>query len=175
MSGLRIPVGPDDHLLGDLHAPVVLLEYGDYQCPYCAAAQPVIAALLRDFGARMAFAFRDFPLSEDHPEALPAAITAEYAGRHGHFWPAHDALYAHQDELGNALYARIVTELGLPVDGLWLAMDDAGYLERIQQAFAGGVRSGVNGTPCFFLNGRRYDAVNGPQSLYADIEALLGD
>ncbi|WP_066096505.1 DsbA family protein [Xanthomonas massiliensis] len=175
MSGLRIPVGPDDHVLGDLHAPVVLLEYGDYQCPYCAAAQPVIGDILRDFGDRIAFVFRNFPLSDDHPEAIPAAVTAEYAGNHGRFWEAHDALYANQDVLGDALYEQIASDLGLSVAGLQDAMADDTYLERIQHDFAGGVRSGVNGTPCFFINGRRYDAVDGAEGLYGDIEALLGD
>ncbi|MCD7098757.1 thioredoxin domain-containing protein [Stenotrophomonas sp. MMGLT7] len=174
MSTLRIPVGPQDHVRGNPDAAAVLVEYGDYQCPFCAQAVPAIEQLRQQFGDALCFVFRNFPLADAHPEAVPAAMTAEYAGANGRFWDAHDALYANQDQLGEGLYEAIVAEAGLPVSGLRQALRSGEYGQRIQHDFEGGVRSGVNGTPCFFVNGQRYDDADGLQGLFDAIAEATG-
>ena len=171
---LRIPVGGNDHIQGDPHAPVVLVEYGDYQCPYCGEAAPLVKQLQQRFGKDLALVFRNFPLSEVHPQAVPAAIVAEYAGRHGRFWEAHDLLYANQGALGEALYADIARTLGLPSTGLRAALEGGADGDRVEADFEGGVRSGVNGTPCFFINGRRFEPRQGFEELFDVIGGLIG-
>ncbi|MGB9428914.1 MAG: thioredoxin domain-containing protein [Gammaproteobacteria bacterium] len=157
MASLKIPVGPHDHTQGNAKAAVTLLEYGDYQCPSCGAAYPVVKQLQAQFADTLCFVFRNFPLTEMHPDALSAAMTAEFAGAHGPFWAAHDALYENQQELGWPLYQAIATRLHLPTGELRSALEAGAYEKRIRTDFNGGVRSGVNGTPTFFINGRRYD------------------
>lgn len=158
MSSLRIPVSPQDHASGPADAPVVLVEYGDYQCPYCGAAYPVVKKLLAAYEGRVRFVFRNFPLAEVHPEAVDAAFVAEFAAEHGKFWEAHDLLFEHQQQLGPELYATICERLGLPMDELRVAVSEKRYLARIRADEEGGIRSGVNGTPTFFLNGHRLDS-----------------
>jgi len=157
MSALRIAVTDADHAQGPADAPVTLVEYGDYQCPYCGAAYPVVQQLQRRFGGDLRFVFRNFPLAELHPHAVGAAMTAEFGASHGRFWEVHDALYENQQQLGAALYDTIVSELGLEPKKLHAALEAQDYLARIRADVNGGVRSGVNGTPSFFVNGVRYD------------------
>jgi protein-disulfide isomerase len=154
---LRIPVTDADHAQGPPDAPVTLLEYGDYQCPYCGAAYPVVQQVQRRLGDDLRFVFRNFPLAELHPHAVSAAMTAEFGAAHGHFGEVHDALYENQQELGPALYDAIVAELGLETKQLRAALEEQDYLARIRADVNGGVRSGVNGTPSFFVNGAHYD------------------
>lgn len=168
---LRIPVGPHDHAQGPADAPVVLVEYGDYQCPACGGAEPLVKRLRQRFGDGLCLVFRNFPLSEMHPQALPAAIVAEVAARHGRFWEAHDVLYANQDVLGVELYEQIAQSLGISPDALDEAMDGGPEARRIEADFEGGVRSGVNGTPCFFVNGRRFV----PQAGFEELFDLIAD
>lgn len=157
MSHLRTPLGADDHVLGNAGAAVQVVEYGDYQCPYCAEAYPVVRALAARHGRALAVAFRNFPMTDAHPEAYNAAVVAEFAGQHGQFWAAHDALYDNQDQLGPELYASLVQSLGLEVEALQAAFDSGRFDARIRRDLDGGLRSGVNGTPCFFVNGQRLD------------------
>lgn len=157
MATLRIPVDEADHAQGPADAPVTLVEYGDYQCPYCGAAYPVVQRLQRRFGDELRFVFRNFPLEQLHPEAVAAAMTAEFGAAHARFWETHDALYENQEDLGGPMYESIVTELGLDADELQAALEAEAYADRIRGDFNGGVRSGVNGTPTFFVNGVRYD------------------
>lgn len=157
MSSLKIPVGPNDHVQGGADAPVTLVEYGDYQCPACGQADPVVKQLQQRFGGELRLVFRNFPLTEAHPDALSAATVAEFAGAHGHFWEAHDALYENQRHLGWPLYEGIANALRLPADELRSALESGTYEEKIRSDFNGGVRSGVNGTPSFFINGTRFD------------------
>ena len=158
MSSLRVPVSSHDHTQGPEDAAVVLVEYGDYQCPYCGAAYPVVKDLLASFGSQVRFVFRNFPLAEVHAEAVDAAFVAEFAAEHGKFWEAHDLLYEHQPQLGSDLYASICERFGLPLDELRTAVTEGRYLARIRADEEGGIRSGVNGTPTFFLNGHRLDS-----------------
>ena len=169
MSSLRVPVSPHDHTSGPADAAVVLVEYGDYQCPYCGAAYPVVKELLAAYEGKVRFVFRNFPLAEVHAEAVDAAFVAEFAAEHGKFWEAHDLLFEHQQQLGPDLYASICERLGLPLDELRTAVKEGRYLARIRADEEGGIRSGVNGTPTFFLNGHRLDI--GTEGL---AEALAG-
>lgn len=157
MATLRIPVGNSDHIQGVEGAPITLVEYGDYECPYCGAAYPVVKQLQEKLGRDLRFIFRNFPLTELHRHAMSAAMTAEFGGTKGRFWEVHDALFENQRRLGVSLYDAIVANVGLDAGELHDALKNAEFEDRIRHEFDGGVRSGVNGTPTFFINGRRYD------------------
>ncbi len=157
MTTLRVPVDDTDHAQGSADAPVTLVEYGDYECPHCGAAYPVVQHLQQRFGDHLRFVFRNFPLGELHPNAVSAAMAAEFGAAHDHFWEFHDALFENQSRLGVDLYAAIAAKLGLDVAQLRTALEADEYLENVRADFNGGVRSGVNGTPTFFVNGARYE------------------
>ncbi|TCS32592.1 protein-disulfide isomerase [Paucimonas lemoignei] len=171
MSDLKVPVTSDDHVQGDPKAPVTLVEYGDYQCPYCGAAHVVVKLLQQHYGKDLRFVFRNFPLTQLHPEAAPAAETAEFAGAHGQYWEAHDALYENQTALDLNLYEALVKTLGLSAAELRQALAEDAYLPKIQADFDSGVRSGVAGTPTFFINGDLHQGSSDLGSLAAAIEA----
>ena len=175
MSGLSVPVNANDHVQGRLDAAVVLVEYADYQCPYCGEAFSLVRRLQQRFGEQLCLVFRNFPLVQSHPQALPAAITAEYAAAHGKFWEAHDALFRSQQQLGEVVYRELMRELGLPEEGLAAAMDDNHNLARIQSDIESGVRSGVTGTPAFFINGQLFQPRQSFEELYdAIVQAIAG-
>lgn len=153
MSHLRIAVSDSDHITGPLDAPITVVEYGDYQCPYCREAVPVVRELLDAYPQTLRVVFRNFPLEDVHPHAVEAAYVAEFAAESGRFWEAHDLLYGHQDELGTELYTRICQHLDLPLRDLEAAFEQRRYAERIEADLEGGIRSGVGGTPTFFVNG----------------------
>ena len=149
---LSVPVSDSDHLRGRVDAPATIVEYGDYECPYCAAARPVLAALVEDGWIRLVF--RNFPLADVHPYALTAALAAEAAGAQGRFWPMHDVLFAHRQRRDVDL-ARHAAELGLPPSSV---IGDAAqpYGDKVEADFASGLNSGVWATPALFLDGRQY-------------------
>ncbi len=157
---LRVPVGPEDHFLGPADAPVTLVEYGDYECPHCGRAHLVLQAILPQPGHEVRLAFRNFPLAEIHPHAQAAAEAAESVAAHGGndaFWEMHDLLFENQDALAPDDLLEYAKAAG--VDPAVVAQDlSAGAMTaRVRADFKGGVRSGVNGTPTFFVNGRRFD------------------
>ncbi|HKW13348.1 MAG TPA: DsbA family protein [Candidatus Krumholzibacteria bacterium] len=170
MAKLKIPVGSEDHLQGPEAAEVVLVEYGDFQCPYCGEAYPIVKQVQKHFGSRLRFVFRNFPLGELHPYAHAAAETAEFAGANGKFWEMHDLLFEHQHQMSDQLFARLAQELELPVSALGRALEDGEFRKRVSDDFNGGVRSGVNGTPTFFINGLRHDGSYEFAALVAAIE-----
>ena len=157
MATLKTPVSSSDHIQGDPKAPIVLVEYGDYQCPHCGHAYPIVKRVQKHLGSKLAFVFRNFPLREAHPDAELAAETAEFAGAHDRFWQMHDALFETQDSLGLPLVLELAQTLKLPARELENALSGDTYADRVQTDFVGGVRSGVNGTPTFFINGHRHD------------------
>lgn len=157
MAMLRVPVSARDHLIGSENAEVTLVEYGDYECPHCAAAHPVVHRIVQQFGDGLLFAFRHFPLTEIHPHAGPAAEAAEFAGAHDRFWDMHDAIFGNQPRLSVPLLFTLAGALRLPQKELQDALAAHRYAQRVQADFLGGVRSGVNGTPTFFINGQRHD------------------
>ena len=173
MSRLRVPVTSADHIQGPIDAPVTLVEYGDYECPFCGLAFPNVKQAQKRFGKKLRFVFRHFPLAEAHPFAEAAAEAAEYAGTHHRFWEMHDGLYTNQDELGLALILGLGRALGLSDLGLRDALAQRRFAAKIQADFLGGVRSGVNGTPSFFINGEKHAGSYSYQELAAAIEAHL--
>jgi protein-disulfide isomerase len=170
---LRVPVTPLDHIKGPANAPVTLVEYGDYECPYCGAAHPIVNSLVNKFSKDLRFVFRHFPMVQMHPFAESAAEAAEFAGAHGRFWEMHDGLYEHQENLGVPLLFALAEALGLPEAGLREALMSGEYAPKVRSDFLGGVRSGVNGTPTFFINGRRHDGTWAYEDLAGAIEARL--
>jgi protein-disulfide isomerase len=152
---LTAPVAGHDHVRGAVDAPVTVVEYGDYECPYCAAARPVLAALVDGLAGRVRLVFRNFPLADVHPYALTAALAAEAAGVGGAFWEMHDLLFERQDRLRDADLAGYAESLGLPGGAV---VGDAAqpYGDKVEADFRSGVDSGVRGTPTLFVDGRRY-------------------
>jgi Na+/H+ antiporter NhaA len=168
-------VDPDvDHLRGRPDAPVILLEYGDYECPYCGQAETVIRELLDSFGDDLCYVWRHLPLSDVHPRAQIAAEVAEAAGAQGRFWDMHDMLLAHQDELLPMQIRRYAEEIGLDVDRLWEDVHRRAYAPRIARDVASADESGVSGTPTFFINGRRHQGAYDIATLTAEVRAARG-
>jgi formate-nitrite transporter family protein len=169
-----LDVRPSDHIQGSKDAPVTLIEYGDYQCPYCGAAYPVVKQLQRRVGENMCFVFRNFPLTEVHPFAEGAAEAAEAAGEQGKFWEMHDALYENQNALAPEELVGYAKRLHLDVPRFTTELTARANAKRIREDFLSGVRSGVNGTPTFFINGVRHDGANDFDTLLAAVRARLG-
>jgi protein-disulfide isomerase len=173
MPELRFPISESDHVIGSANARVVLLEYGDYQCPHCQAAQPTVAGLLPHYASDLRFAYRHFPLVTIHPLAKPAAETAEFAGSRGRFWEMHDALFANGSRLSVPALLLLADQLELEAASLREALAKGRFAPKVDRDFASGIRSGVNGTPCFFINGRRFDGPHDAMSLTAAIDSAL--
>jgi len=173
MSHLSIPVSAADHLQGRADAPLVLVEYGDFECPYCGRMYPIIQALQRELGSRLALAYRHFPLVDMHPHAGAAALVSEAAGQAGLFWPMHDRLFAHQNALEDDDLIRYARGLGLS-EALVRRAFAGDFVAKVEADFKGGVRSGVNGTPSLFLNGVRYDGEPDFAPLLQTMERMLG-
>ncbi len=175
MSKLRIPVNEKDHQTGNPKAKVVLVEYGDYQCPHCGIAHPLIKRLLKEFGNQMLFVFRNFPIQEAHPAAMIAAISAEAAGLQGKFWEMHDLIYENQDELyelGEDGMEPFAKKLGLDLKKFIHDSQSKQMNSKVEDDFEGGIRSGVNGTPGFFINGNRLNSYDATYASLAD--AVVG-
>ena len=155
---LVVPVSEErDHVQGPASAPVTLVEYGDYECPYCGAAYPIVKELQARVGDQLRFVFRNFPISTSHPHAEQAAEAAEAAAAQGSFWEMHDHLYEHQRRLEDDDLRAYAAELGLDVDRFSAELADHTHADRVREDFMSGVRSGVNGTPTFYVNGLRHD------------------
>ena len=168
---LVVPVDPSrDHVQGDSKALLTLVQYGDYQCPFCGAAYPEVKKVQKELGAKLRFVFRNFPLTNVHEFAMDAAETAEAAAAQGKFWEMHDFLYEHQRTLGDPSVALgYAKELGLDAQKFEHEISQHVHQKRIKDDFMGGVRSGVNGTPTFYVNGVRHD---GPAEAEALVESL---
>ena len=156
-SELVIPVGEQDHVAGSLDAPVILVEYGDFECPYCGQAYPIVKTVQRALGKDLALVYRHFPLAEAHPHARLAAEAAEEAAEQGQFWRMHDTLFENQGALEHQDLLAYAEALGLDLGRFAAALTDHTHAKKVRSDFRGGVRSGVNGTPTFFVNGERYD------------------
>ncbi len=153
---LTPPLSARDHIEGAADSGLVLLEYGDYECPYCGAAYPVVKELQKRMKGKMAFTFRNFPLANAHPHAELAAEAAEAAAAQGKFWEMHDMLYENQDALDPENLVEYATSLGIDVARFTREVNEHVYAPRVREDFHSGVRSGVNGTPSFFINGVLY-------------------
>jgi protein-disulfide isomerase len=157
MTRLTSPVSDRDHAQGEESAPVTLVEYGDYECPACGAAYPVVKELQARLQDGVRFVFRNFPLSQIHPHAEHAAEAAEAAGEQGKFWEMHDCLFEHQRQLDDEHLTRYADELSLDTPKLLRELAEGTHKARVREDFLSGMRSGVNGTPTFFINGERHD------------------
>jgi protein-disulfide isomerase len=172
---LTLPVGPRDHAQGPDDAPATLVEYGDYECPSCGSAYPMIKQVQQQMGDQLRFVYRNFPLREIHPYAENAAEAAEAAGAQGAFWPMHDTLFEHQQALDDQDLVNYAAGLDLDVDRFTQALEDHVYADRVREDFMSGIRSGVNGTPTFFINGARYDGSFTVDSLVAALTEAAGE
>lgn len=167
---LTVPVSGRDHADGPATAPVTLVEYGDFECPYCGQAYPIVKELQRRLGDRLRFVYRHFPLSNLHPNAQRAAESSEAAAAQGKFWEMHDALFENQRSLDAGL-ERLAREVGLDVERWSSEMAQHTHARKVREDFMSGVRSGVNGTPTFYINGVRHDGAYDLATLEAAIES----
>ena len=158
-----------DHILGPVLAPVTLLEYGDYECPHCQQAHFIVQELMTGFRDQLRFAFRNFPLSAIHPHAEKAAEAAEAAGAQGQFWDMHDVLFENQHALEEEDLVGYAQELGLDLARFELELVQGLHAPRVREDVLSGTQAGVQGTPTFFINGRRH---KGPWDLRALTEAV---
>jgi protein-disulfide isomerase len=169
-SQLTPAVSERDHVQGPPGAKVTLVEYGDYQCPYCLQAYPIMLDIQQHMGDGMRLVFRNFPITTVHPNAQHAAEAAEDAGAQGKFWEMHDYLFEHQDRLDDADLLRYAEEIGLDPRRFERDLEAHSFAARVREDVQSGIRSGVNGTPTFFINGIRHD---GPWDLETLTAAIL--
>lgn len=170
---LAFPVNNHDHIQGAHDASLTLVEYGDYECPACGEAYPVVKNVQSALGKRLRFVFRNFPLTNIHPHAEHAAEAAEAADDRHHYWEMHDVLFENQDALDDEEIAQFAADLGLDSREIIEEMETNAHRERIIKDFRSGVRSGVNGTPTFFINGIRHNGPWDAESLVAGLTRTL--
>jgi protein-disulfide isomerase len=172
-ASLTPPVSERDHQQGPATAPVTLVEYGDYECPYCGEAYPIVKEIQLRLGERLRFVFRNFPLTQAHPHAQHAAEAAEAAAGQGKFWQMHDSLFEHQQSLDDAHLVHYALALDLEKETFVREMTEHVHSHRVREDFLSGVRSGVNGTPTFFINEVRHDESYTLETLLAAIEGAM--
>ncbi|MRX40226.1 thioredoxin domain-containing protein [Flavobacterium sp. LC2016-23] len=160
---LKPAVSTTDHTQGKKDADIVIVEYGDYQCPYCGAAYPVLKEIMNKYGKQIQFVFRNFPLSEMHQYARPAAIVAEAAALQGKFWEMHDAIYENQQYLSEPFLLELAEKLEIDSQQFNTDIKKPEVAAKIDSDFESGIMSGVNGTPSLFVNGRKFNG--GPEDL----------
>lgn len=154
---LKPEIGPADQTQGNEQAAIKVVEYGDYQCPHCGTAYPIIKDIQSTFGDQILFVFRNFPLQESHRYANIAAQAAEAAGKQGKFWEMHDAIFENQQQLNEDFIEHLAEKLGLDMEEFEEDLNSEEISTKVEDDFESGVRSGVNGTPSFFINGEKFD------------------
>lgn len=170
---LALPVGAADHMLGPVRAPVTVVEYGDFECPNCKQAAPAVKILMARFAERVRFVYRHFPLEGVHPHALQAALAAEAAGAQGKFWPMHHLLFDSQAHLKLQQLRGYGERLQLDIERYDADMAGKVFLQRVREHIESGEKSGVRGTPAFFVNGAIQDVSFGMQRLFERVEEAL--
>jgi protein-disulfide isomerase len=170
---LAVPVSAVDHRIGPEHAPVTVVEYGDFECPNCKQAAPAVKQLLTRHGNRLRFVYRHFPLEMVHPHALAAAEASECAAAQGKFWEMHDLLFEHQQHLQLPQLRSYAQSVQLDMARYAAELDDHIYLQRVREQLDSGNRSGVRGTPTFYVNGRIQDVSFGIRGLFDGVERVL--
>lgn len=168
-SKLTLPAAGRDHIQGPIDAPIALVEYGDYECPFCGEVYPVVKAIQGRIGDNLCFAFRNFPLAEMHPHSVRAAESAEAAGAQGGFWEMHDLLFENQQALEDENLAQYAARLKLDVGRLMTEVASEVFEAKVREDFRSGMRGGVNGTPTFFINGVRYEGARDLDTFLAAI------
>lgn len=176
MTGPALSISPNsqDHRRGPLRAPVNILEYGDFQCPFCARAASVTDRLIDEFQIDLCFIYRHFPLRTLHPDAEFAALASEAADQQAQFWPMHHLLFQNQDDLSAVNILNFAEDLELDLQRFQDDLQREDLLQRVRRDFSGGIRSGVNGTPAFYLNGFRFDGPSDFETLKVAIAKSLG-
>ncbi len=167
---LTVPVGAEDHIEGAENSEVTLVEYGDYECPYCGDAYKIVKKIQKEMGDKLRFVFRNFPLKQSHPNAEHAAEAAEIAAADGKFWEMHDILYENQNALDDENLKTYAEEIGLDAEKFGADLESGKFEEKVQKDFMSGVESGVNGTPSFFINGVRFNGSFDYKSLLDALE-----
>jgi protein-disulfide isomerase len=170
---LQAPATDRDHAQGPPDAPVTLVEYGDYECPHCGRAYPIVKDVQRRMGNRLRFVYRNFPLSEAHPHAQHAAEAAEAAASQRKFWEMHDTLFEHQRALSDTRLLEYAGMIELDVAQFQQELGSHVHARRVRADFLGGIRSGVNGTPTFFINELRHDDAWDVDTLVRALEAAI--
>jgi len=165
----KTPITTEDWIRGKKDAPVTILEYGDFECPYCGMAYPELEAVLEEAPAAVRLIYRHFPITTIHPDALPAAEAAEAAGAQGKFWEMHDMLFTHQEALEYENLLAYADSIGLDTGRFDDEMQRQVYRDQVRQDFRRGIHDGVNGTPTLFFNRIRYD---GPRDRASMLEAV---
>ena len=174
LARLTLPVGARDHAQGPADAPVTLVEYGDYECPHCGRAYPIVKDVQRRLGSKLRFVFRNFPLEREPSSRRTRRGSGRGAGAHGRFWEMHDTLFEHQQALLDRDLVGYATAVGLDATVFENELRAHTYKARVREDFTGGVRSGVNGTPTFFINGVRFDDSWDPDTLTEALLAVAG-
>ena len=169
---LSPPLEDLDHVRGERGAPLELVMFGDFQCPFCLGAQSILRRVRERLGERLLFGFRHLPIPERHPLAPLAAEASEAAAAQGRFWEYHDALYANQPKLSREVMLGVGRDLGLDVERMDSEIDSGAHRDRIVRDVASAEASGATGTPTFFVNGERFFGAYDASSL---VEALEGD
>ena len=167
---LAVPVSERDHRQGPATAAVTLVQYGDYECPYTRLSTTIVRAMQQQLGDQLRFVFRNFPLTEIHPHALHAAFAAEAAAAQGKFWQMHDTIFHHQHTLEDADLEQFAEAVGLDMQQFARDMEERPYISRIEEDLQSGIRSGVRGTPTFFINGVLYPGSWEQEALLAALE-----
>jgi protein-disulfide isomerase len=174
-SRLAIPVSDEDHSRGPADALITLVEYGDYECPYCGQAFPIVEKIRRVFDDSLRFVFRNLPLAEVHPHAERAAEMAEAVALQGDFWAMHDMLYEHQRELADEALLSYAKAVGADLDRVRADLTEGAPRRRVESDFEGAIRSGANGTPTFYINGARYDGTWQYEPFADHLKSVLRD
>jgi protein-disulfide isomerase len=172
MKQLTPSVQHNDHLSGDPAAPVELVEYGDYECPYCGRAYPIIKNIQEQLGSDLKFIFRNFPLSKVHTHAIAAAIATEAAGLQGKFWEMHEIIYENQRTLDQESILHFAETLGLNIERFKHDIQQKELADKVEHDFESGIRSGVNRTPTFFINGQKYEGEWNDNELLAYLQLI---
>jgi protein-disulfide isomerase len=170
---LAVAVSASDHVRGPEHAPITIVEYGDFECPVCRAAEPGVRMTLERFGARVRLVYRHFPIESAHPHALIAAEATEAAAAQGQFWPMHDRLLHHEAHLDRHALEQHARAVGLDMPSFTAALDDEIYRQRVREHIDGAVRSHLRATPGFYVNGYVCDVSGGIHALGERIAQLL--
>lgn len=174
-SKLTPPLNQHDHVLGPPSAIIEVVEFGDFQCPHCGAAHPVVKQLQATYAQQLLFAYRHFPMSNAHEYALPAALAAEAADRQQRFWEMHDLIFENQAMLGEHMFPELAKALKLNMAAFTSDMLDEVLQAKVQADFESGMRSGVNGTPSFYMNGYKYTGDYSYEAMAAEIEIYIAD
>jgi protein-disulfide isomerase len=173
MTQLTPAVNSNDHSFGNPGAPIELVEYGDYECPYCGKAYPIVKDIQRKLGSELKFVFRNFPLAKIHPNAFSAAVATEAAGRQDKFWEMHDLVFENQKTLDAENIFHFADILRLDIERFSYDIQLKALIQKVEKDFESGLRSGVNRTPTFFINGIKYEGSWSGDQLFQYLKSQL--